>query len=87
MTGVLNSGAGKEEPEEQDACVSVVLRESGEVERRLSDGRLEVSYQNGNKKIIREGAGVREGEHNIFWSSASRSVILYLVEWRQKFQS
>ena len=55
---MLKSGAGKEEPEEKeedDSCVSVVLRDAGEVERRLSDGRLEVSYQNGNKKIIRKG--------------------------------
>ena len=65
---MLNSGSGKEEEQEEeeelkeDSCVSVMLREAGEVERRLRDGRLEVSYQNGNKKIIREVAGVRDGK-------------------------
>ena len=50
----LEPGSGKEE-EEEESCVSVRLRGSGEVERRWRDGRLELSYQNGNKKIIRQG--------------------------------
>ena len=56
-TGVLNCVSGKEEEEEEeeDSCVSVRLRGEGEVERRWRDGRLELSYQNGNKKIIRQG--------------------------------
>ena len=56
----LEPGSGmeeeeEEEQEEEESCVSVRLRGSGEVERRWRDGRLELSYQNGNKKIIRQG--------------------------------
>ena len=63
---MLNYESGKEE-EEEESCVSVRLRGSGEVERRWRDGRLELSYQNGNKKIIRQG---RSQQGNITRSSS-----------------
>ena len=56
----------EEEEEEEDSCVSVRLRGEGEVERRWRDGRMEVSYQNGNKKIIRQGSVT---SHNMTRSS------------------
>ena len=57
MLNFVSGKEGEEEEDEEDSCVSVRLRGTGEVERRWRDGRLELSYQNGNKKIIRQARG------------------------------